>query len=167
MISIIDALLGLVLASETPEIGTSPRLVRRLGERQLDSQDAVLVGGPCALGVDVGAELDLAHEGTVLDLDLLVDAALGVARPALAADDERAPPHLQADVVDVDPGEIGLDDRLRGLAAVVDVDARAEPGPLARGEPGARPDVAEQLVDLAAHALEVGEQVAAAWAIAA
>ena len=42
----------------SPEIGTL-RASSRLRDRQLDAQDAVLVGGARRLGVDVDAELDL------------------------------------------------------------------------------------------------------------
>ena len=91
------------------------------------------------------------------DLDLLVEAALGLVRPALALDDQLAPADLESDVVRADAGELRLDDRARGLAAVVHVDVRGElpPSP-ARAT---FEDVAEQLVDLAPHALEVRKEI--------
>ena len=93
----------------------------------------------------------------MLDLDLLVEPALGLLRAALAGDQELAPADLEADLVDLHPGDVGLDDRPRRVARVVDVHARAEPA--ARAERRAADDVAEQLVHLAPHALEVGEEV--------
>ena len=57
------------------------------------------------------------------------------------------------------PGELGVHDRARRIALVEDVDRGREAAAPARREPGAVEDVAEQLVHLAAHALEVGEQV--------
>ena len=52
------------------------------GERQLDPQDPVVVARAGALGDHVGAELDHPPERAGLDLDLLVDAALGLGAPA-------------------------------------------------------------------------------------
>ncbi len=136
------------------------RLVLGLHERQLDAQDAVVVGGLGLVGGDVGAELDRAPERPVLDLDLLVDAALGLVQRAPAAgDDQLASADLQVDLADVDPGQLGGDDRPRRIADVGDVDARREAG-AAMGRERAVEDAAEQLVHLAAHALEVGEDVA-------
>ena len=57
------------------------------------------------------------------------------------------------------PGQVGADDRPRGVADVVDVDGGEEAAAAARREPAVE-DVAEQLVHLAAHPLEVGEEVA-------
>jgi len=95
----------------------------------------------------------------VTDLDLLVDAALGVTRPAFAADDQSPAAHLEADLVGVDPGKVGLDHRLGRISVVVDVHPWAERTP-ARGESRAAPDVTEQLVDLTAHAVEIREWIA-------
>ena len=50
---------------------------RGRSERQLDGQDAVLVGGVGGVGVDLGAERDDAPERAALDLELLVDAIVG------------------------------------------------------------------------------------------
>src|SRR4051794_19733868 len=92
------------------------------------------------------------------DLDLLVEAALALLRLALAGDHDLAAADLDAHVVQVDAGEVRLHDRARRLAAVVDVDVRREGAP--RREPGALEHVAEELVDVAAHSLEVGEEIA-------
>jgi uncharacterized protein (DUF427 family) len=109
------------------------------------------------VGVDVGAERDDAPERAVLDLELLVDAALGLRRAAVAGDDELA----AADLEPTSSGSMPARSAGRPRAAgrrVVDVDRGRE----AAARRGARPrveDVAEQLVHLAAHALEVGEEV--------
>ncbi|MEZ5120789.1 MAG: hypothetical protein R2736_04305 [Solirubrobacterales bacterium] len=71
----------------------------------------------------------------MLDLDLLVDAVLGVVGQAAAAgDDQLATADLEVDLVDVDAGELGGDDRPRRVADVGDVDARGEPGASVRGQ---------------------------------
>ena len=133
-------------------------------KRQLDPQDAVLVGGLRLLGDHVGVQLDDAPERPRLDLDLLVDAALGLLHRALAADHQLAARRSRGRCVSrLTPGELDLDDRPRWLAAVVDVDARREARLRAPRPPAAlAPDVAEQLVHLAAHALEVDQQVSVA-----
>ena len=145
--------------SRSTSIGTE--CVAALGphERQLDAQHPVAVGGARRIGDDVGAELDHAPEGPEVDLELLVDAALGVGRPAVAGEHELAAVDLQRELVGVDAGQLGLDDRARRIALVEDVDRRGEAAALARSQAGAVEDVAEELVHLAAHALEVGEQV--------
>ena len=108
------------------------------------------------LGHHVGAQLDAAPERAVLDLDLLEQPALGLLGAPLARDQQLAPADLQRHVLDQHAGEVGLHHRPRRVVRVVDVHARREPAP---AEPGALEHVAEQLVDLAPHALEVGEQV--------
>src|SRR3954447_10146241 len=128
-------------------------------ERKLDAQHAVAVGGPCGVGDDVGPELDHAPEGAEVDLELLIDAALGVGRPAVAGEHELAPVDLQRELVGIDPGQLGLDDRARWIALVEDIDRRREAAALARSQPSAVEHVPEELVHLAAHALEVGEEV--------
>ena len=75
----------------------------------------------------------------------------------LARDHELAAADLERHVGRVDRGEIDLDDRARRVVRVVDVDARRE---AAAAQPAALEGLAEQLVHLAPHALEVGEQVA-------
>jgi hypothetical protein len=65
---------------------------------------------------------------------------------------------LERDGLRLHTGEVGHHDRARRLAGVVDVDARAEAA--RRCKAAALEHIAEQLVDLAAHALEVGKQVA-------
>ena len=62
----------------------------RAAERQLDGQDAVLVGGVGGVGVDVGAERDDAPERPVLDLELLVDAVVAGASGLAMAGEDRA-----------------------------------------------------------------------------
>ena len=52
----------------------------------------------------------------MLDLELLVDAALGLGRAAVAGDDQLAALDLEADLVGVDPGQLGVDDRARRVA---------------------------------------------------
>src|SRR2546427_11592814 len=74
-------------------------LLRRLDDRQLYPQDAILVSSACALGANVHAEGDLAGERPMLDLDLLVNAPLGVPRPALAPDDQLPPPNPEVHVL--------------------------------------------------------------------
>ena len=78
----------------------------------------------------------------------------------MAGDDELAALDLQLDLVGVDAGELGVDDRARRVALVEDVDGRREAAAAARREARAVEDVAEQLVHLAPHPLEVGEEVA-------
>ena len=125
------------------------------------SQDPVLVARAGLLGHHVGAQLHHPPERAVLDLDLLVEPAGGLVRPPLAGDHELAPADLEPDLVDVHPGELRLHDGARRVVDVEDVHARLEAPP--RRQAGALEDVAEQLVDLAPHALEVREQVAL-WA---
>ena len=109
------------------------------------------------VGHHVGAQLDEAPERPVLDLDLLVEPAGRLGRAALAGDQQLAAADLERHVGDVDPGEVGLDHRARRVVGVEDVDRGREAAAAQAGL--ALEDVAEQLVDLAPHALEVGEQV--------
>ena len=78
----------------------------------------------------------------------------------MAGDDQLAALDLQPDLVGVDPGELGVDDRAGRLAFVEDVDRGREAAAVARAQDAGAEDVAEQLVHLAAHPLEVGEEVA-------
>ena len=106
----------------------------RLGERQLDAQDAVLVDGlaPRRRRRRRRAR-SIAPERAVLDLDLLVDAALGVlgrrrwpvitsSRPWISSAERRR----------VDAGQLGLHDGARRVVRVVDVDRRREAAAPAR-----------------------------------
>ena len=103
---------------------------------------------------------DDAPERAVLDLELLVQALLvGRRREPLAAEDQLAPADLELELGRVDPGQVGAHDRPRRVADVVDVDGRDEAAAPPWREPTVE-DVAEQLVHLTAHALEVGEEVA-------
>ena len=102
----------------------------RLCDRQLDAQDAVLVGRACLIGHDVGAELYLAPERALLDLDLLVHAAFRVVWLALTRDHQHPAADLEVHVVQPDAGEVGADHGFGRVAAVVDVDAGAEGAPV-------------------------------------
>ena len=93
----------------------------------------------------------------MLDLDLLVEPTGRLRGPALAGDQQLAPADLQGDVRDADSGELGLDHRARRVIDVEDVD-RGREAATAQARL-ALEHVTEQLVDLAPHALEVGEQV--------
>ena len=111
-----------------------------------------------------GYEMLPSPEGTRFDLDLLVDPALRLLHRALAADHELSPDDLEADGVEAYPCQLGLDHRPRRLAAVVDVHAGREPGLRSARQPTPlAPNVAEQLVHLPAHALEVDQQTAISW----
>ena len=77
----------------------------------------------------------------------------------MAGEDQLAAADLELDSAGVDAGEVGAHDRPRRVADVVDVDGGREAAAAARRE-AAVEDVAEQLVHLAPHALEVGEEVA-------
>ena len=72
---------------------------RRRDERQLDDQEALLVGRRRGLGVHLRPEGDDAAERPVLHLDLLVEALLAALRRApVAREDELAAADLQLDV---------------------------------------------------------------------
>ena len=131
-----------------------------LRERQLDGQDSVLVGGVGGVGVDLRAERDHAPERAALDLQLLVDAIVGrrAFGLAVAGEHELAALDLQLHRVGVDAGQVGAHDRARRIAGVVDVDGGREAAPPARREPAVE-HVAEQLVHLPPHPLEIGEEV--------
>src|SRR3954451_1349590 len=61
-------------------------VVLGLHDGYLYPQDAVVIGSPRAIGIDVGAQLDLAPERAVFDFDLLVEAARRVGAAPLARD---------------------------------------------------------------------------------
>ena len=122
----------------------------------------VLVGRLGALGVDLDLQLDDAPERAGGDLDLLVDAALGLLHLPLADDRQLAAADLDPDLVELDPGEVDLDHRPLRVAAVVDVDVGREAAGAAAHVAGAAPVDAEHLVHLAPHAGEIREQVALA-----
>src|SRR5207247_6943550 len=97
------------------------RLLRRLGhldrhaagplvrrhERQLDLEEAILVHRLRRLPAYVRAQRDHAPEWPVLDLELMVDATLGLLGPAVARDRELAALHLQRQLVWVDARRLG------------------------------------------------------------
>ena len=85
-----------------------------------------MVGRARLLGDDVGAERDRAAERPVLDLELLVDAALDVGLAAVAGERQLAALDLEPEVAGVDAGELGVDDRARRLVGVEDVDRGRE-----------------------------------------
>ena len=151
-----------------PASSSSGRRIRtwrapsRGADRQLDGEHPVLERGPRRVRVDVRAERDDAAERAVLDLELLVHPLLlGLGSPPLPGDDQLAAADLQLDLGRADAGELGAHDRARRLGDVVDVDRGRERGPGMQPPPTPRAeDVAEELVHLAAHALEVGEEVA-------
>ena len=109
-----------------------------------------------------------APEGPGGDLDLLVDAALGLLDGTLAGDHQPPAGDLEPDRGGIDAGDIDLDHRLRrpgGViadVAVVDVDAGENPGVRSRRQPGPLPDVSEELVHLPPDAVEVDEEIALA-----
>src|SRR5829696_1667991 len=78
--------------------------------------------------------------------------------PALAGDEQLAAADLEGDVGDVHPRQVSLHDRARRVVGVEDVHGRGEAASPQAGL--ALEDVAEELVDLAPHALEVREQIA-------
>jgi hypothetical protein len=94
----------------------------------------------------------------VLDLDLLVEAAGGLRGTALARDEELAAADLEGHLLNVDAGQLGLHHRPRRIVGVVDVDRGREAAATESGL--ALEHVAEQLVDLAPHPLEVREEIA-------
>ena len=96
------------------------------------------------IGVDVDLELDDAAEGAGRDLDLLVDAALGLLDRPFADDRQLAAADLDPDLVELDPGEVDLDHRPLRLAAVVDVDVGREAGRAPAHVGGPAPAVAER-----------------------
>mgnify|MGYP003391280763 CR=1 FL=1 len=131
-----------------------------VSQRKVHAEDAVLVGGGRGVRVDVDLELDHVPERPGRDLDLLVDAALGLLDRALADDGQAATADLDADRRKVDPGEVTFDDGLLRLAAVIDIDVRGETGSATGHVAGPAPRVAEHLVHFPAHPCEVGKKVA-------
>jgi len=95
----------------------------------------------------------------VLDLELLVHAALAVLGAAVPRDRQLTTLDLQGQLVRIDARQLGAHDDPGWIVGVVHVDRRREPGAPAR-QARAFEHVAEELVHLAPHALEVGEQVA-------
>ena len=96
------------------------------------------------VGVDLGLQLDHAPERARGDLDLLVDAALGLLLAALAGDRHVAGADLDPDLGEGDAGEVDFDHRPLRLAAVVDVDVGREAGAAALDErvrPQASPSI--------------------------
>src|SRR2546429_7090583 len=110
--------------SMSSSVTVSPLVLRRLRhldrhaarllfaehERNLDLQEAVLVDGPRVLPAHVRPERDRALERAVLDLELLVDAALGILGPTMARDRQLAALDLQRQLVGVDARELRAHD---------------------------------------------------------
>ena len=147
------------MASCRLSIGTERRRGRPLHERQFDAQHPVLVARDRLFAAHVRAKLDHPPKRSAHDLDLLVDVAVGARWSAHPGDDQRPSLDLELQVGYLDPGQIGRDDRQRGLRCVRDVDRRPPPRG-ASGQARALEHVTEQLVHLAAHAIEVREQIA-------
>ena len=99
---------------------------RRLGDRQRDREDPALVLGARAARVDVLRQPHLPLERAVLDLGLLVDAAVGPRAHALAGDDEDALADDDADARGIDARELDDDGQLVRLVRVEAVDVRPE-----------------------------------------
>ena len=78
----------------------------------------------------------------------------------MAGEDELAALDLQAISSGSMPGQLGHHDRPRRLALVEDVDRGGEAAAVAGREDAAAEDVAEELVHLPPHPLEVREEVA-------
>ena len=115
---------------------------------------------PCPLGVDVDLELDDAAERAGGNLDLLVDTAFGLLHRPLANDRQLPPADLDADLTQVDPGEVDFDHRPLRIAAVVDVDIGREAAGAAADVGGTAPGVPHHLVHLPPHAGEIRKQIA-------
>ena len=89
--------------SITPaRIGTRRVASARIEQGQLDPQDAVLIGGAGAVGVDVDLELDDAAKWARRNLHLLVDAALGLLHRSLADYRQVPAADLEVDISQVD-----------------------------------------------------------------
>ena len=98
------------------------------------------------LGVDVLGEPDEPPERAVLDLHLLVDAAVDLRPRAVAADHERPLADDDADALRVDAGKLDHDRELVRVVGVVAVDVGAEARAQAR-EARHLPEVGEELLD--------------------
>src|SRR5262249_20948335 len=131
-----------------------------IAQRQFDDQHTVFVVGDGAGVVDLDLQLDHAPERTRGDLDLLVDAALGLLQGAPADDRQLAPVDLDPDLGEVDPGEVDFDHGPLRVVDVVDVDVGREARGPAADVAGAAPGVAHHLVHLPAHPRKIGEEVA-------
>ncbi len=138
-------------------IGTRRVVSAGVAQRQLDPQHPVLIGRAGALGVDLDLQLDDAAEGAGGNLDLLVDAALGLLHRPLADDRQVAAADLDPDLAQLDPGEVDLDHRLLRIAAVVDVDVGREAAGAAADVATAAPGVPHHLIHLPPHTSKVGE----------
>src|SRR5688572_20494042 len=90
----------------------------RPGKRDLDLEDAVVVGRPRLVRNHVRPELHHPPEWPMLDLELLVEAAGGLRGATLAGDNELAAADLEPDPVGVHAGQLGPHDRPRWVAVV-------------------------------------------------
>ena len=127
---------------------------------QFDGEDAVFVVGDGAARVDLDLQLDHAAEGTGGNLDLLVDAALGLLQDAAADDRELPAGDLDPDLGEVDAGEVDFDHGTLRFIDVIDVDVGREARGPAADVAGASPGLVHQLVHLPAHPGKVGKEVA-------
>ena len=149
----LDGLVIELRRSTSIETAFGPR--RRRRDRQHDRQQAALVARGRARDVDVVGERDLALEGAVVELHLLVVAA-GRAWPAALAARRRAR-RGEATISKssaVDARELDDDRQLGGLVGAVAVDLRAEALAQAR-EARDLPELGEELLDLAREAVDV------------
>ncbi len=108
----------------------------------------MLVAGDRALDLDVLGQPDLALEGAVLDLHLLVDATVRAVAAPLAGNEQRPLACDDGERLRVDAGQLDHDDELVRLVGVVAVDVRPET-PAEPGEPRDLPEIGEELLDLA------------------
>jgi hypothetical protein len=132
------------------------RLNLGVDQRQLDAQDPVTELSLGLIARHVRAELDHTPERARGDLELLVEAAFGDRSAAMPGDHELATLDLEPDLVTVDAGNFSLDDRARRITLVIDIDGGHE---TAAALDRRTKDVAEKLVHLAPHALEVCEEI--------
>ena len=113
----------------------------------------MLVASLDRVGVDLLAERDAPLEAAVVDLDVLVAAALRRRPPALAGDGEDAVREGEVDLRRIDPRELDDDVERGRVLRPVRVHARPEDGALRRQPVVA--EVCEQLLHLALDAVDV------------
>src|SRR5207247_6493254 len=102
---------------------------------------------------DVLAQHELAPERAVVELHLLVDAAVAGRPPPLAGDEQGLRGRDDLHLARVHPWELDEDGDLRRLPGAVAVDLRPES--TAGGEARDLPQLGEEVVDLAAQPVDV------------